>query len=114
MSRCCRACVSPHEIQRVGRVAQVSQQFVARNAGEPFPPALVEAILEAAVGQLRDDQQPAVDHFDPFQRQQKRMPHAATRPAPAVRSSPLLVVLAEDELDGLGQPAGASARHTSP
>ena len=74
---------------------------------QPFPPAGIEAIFHAAVGQLGDHQQPAIDHLDAFQRQQERMPHAAN---PVQRThfvrGPLLVLLAENELDRFGQPAG--------
>ena len=82
---------------------------------KPFAAARVEAVLEAAVGQLGDDHQPAVDDFDPLERQQERMPHAAN-----VLQRPQLVRARfsccgpKTNLIALVSPPGASARHTSP
>ncbi len=61
------------EVERVGRVADISEKFIAGNAGESGLAAGVEAGLEAALSQFRHDDQAAVDDFDPFNRKQKRM-----------------------------------------
>ena len=76
----------------------------ARNA----PPHSLAAMtaFHAAVRQLGDNEQPAIDDFNSFQREQEWMAHVADafQGAQLVRGSPL-VVLAEDEFDGFGEPA---------
>ena len=39
--------------------------------------AIARGDRKAAIGQLGDYQQPAVNHFNPLERQQERVPHAA-------------------------------------
>ena len=88
------------EVERFGRVGHVLQQLVARDAGEPFGAALAEPLVEAHVGQLGQNRQPAVDDLEPFERQQERMPHALD---PLQRlellRGELVVVVAVDDLD---------------
>ncbi len=47
----------PHVIERIGRVAQVDEQFLARNPRGPCRRALFEAVHQARVGQFGDDDQ---------------------------------------------------------
>ena len=74
---------------------------------KPFAATRIEAVLDAAVGKLGDDEQPAIDYFDSLQRQQERMPHAANVvQGPQFVGGPFFVLLAKDELDRLGESAG--------
>ncbi len=99
--------VGVHVVQGVGRVAQVHEQLVPRHAEHLRLAALGVAIFQAAVGQLGDDHELAVDHLDPLQRQQERVADLfdALERFQFARG-PHLVQLAVDELDGLDQPAG--------
>ena len=58
-----------HQVQRLGRLVHVAEQFVARDAGQALGAALLEAVPEVAVGQLHDDDELAVDDVVAFQRQ---------------------------------------------
>ena len=95
-----------NEVERVGRVANISEEFIAGNPGEPGLAAGIEASLKAPLGQFRHDDQTAVDDFDPFNRQQKRM---ADFLDPIERLefalSTRLVEPAVNELEGFSQPA---------
>ena len=53
-----------HVVERFGRVAEVAQQVVARNADQAGRLALLEQVVQALVGQLHDDDQLAVDDLD--------------------------------------------------
>ena len=93
-----------HVVERVGRVAHVRQQLVAGNARQLLLAALLEAVLQAAVGQLGDDQQLPVDDLDPLQRQQERMPHALDAvEGLQLAGRAVFVEQAIDELDRLDQ-----------
>jgi hypothetical protein len=72
-----------------------------------FTAADVETVLHAVVCQFGDYQQPTVDNFDAFQRQQERMSHGThvVKRSQLVRRT-LFVLLAKDELDRFGQAAG--------
>src|SRR5207248_2703589 len=65
-----------HVVERIGRVAHETEQLVARNSGQGLFAVLFEAVLEAAIGQLGDDQKLPIHDLDPLQRQQERMSHA--------------------------------------
>ena len=95
-----------NEVERVGRVADVAEQLIAGNARHAGLTARVEPRFETALGQFRDDDQAAVDDFDPFDREQERMPDlfdAIERFQFALGAG--LVEPAVDELDRLAQPA---------
>src|SRR5262249_29094241 len=95
-----------HEVQRLGGVAQVAEQFAARHAGQPGIAARLVALLEAEVGQLSDDQEPAVDHLVTLERQEEGV---ADRLDPVQRAALLLGAraghVAEDDLQRLEDPA---------
>ena len=63
----------PHVIQGIGRIAQVDEQLVAGNSRGPCRHALLEAIHQARVGQLGDDDQLPVDDLDAFQGEEEGM-----------------------------------------
>ena len=66
-------------IEHLRRGANIIDQFAARNARllrVLSLAALLEAILQAALGELRDNQQLSFDHLDPLKREQKGMSDA--------------------------------------
>ena len=67
---------------------------------QTFGAALAQPLVEAHVGQLGQNRQPAVDDLESFERQQERMPHALD---PLERLEllrrELVVVVAVDDLD---------------
>ncbi len=96
------------EIERIGCIPDVSEQLVAGDSCKASLAALVEAGLETPLGQLGHDHQAAVDDFDPFDRQQKRMTDLFD---PAERFELTLstgfVQSAVNEFNGLPQPSRA-------
>ncbi len=62
-----------HEVQHLGRLAQVAEQLAARHARLPLGPILLQKLVEILVGQLGDDDQFPADVLDAVHRQQKRM-----------------------------------------
>jgi len=100
-----------HVVQGVGRVAKVAKQLLPRDARQPFFATLLEAVLQAALCQLGDDQQLSVDDLDPLQREEERM----ADPLDAVErfefaGRAVLVQEAVDELDRFGELAGGFGR----
>ena len=77
--------------------------------GNPCGAALLSALLEAHVGQFGQNGEPAVDHFEPFERQHERMADILD---PLHRlhflRRQLVVVAAVDDLDGLVDSARSS------
>ena len=64
-----------HVVEAFGRVPDVAQQGVARDADQARRQALLEGVVQAAVGQLHDDDQLAADVLDAVHRQDERMAH---------------------------------------
>jgi hypothetical protein len=98
-----------HQVERLGGLPHVTEQLVARDAGEALGAALREAVEEGAVGQLADDDQPAVDDLEAVQRQDVRVADRFD----AVEGLQLLFQArrveggaALDDLDGLEHAAG--------
>src|SRR5262249_43010956 len=101
-----------HEVQRLGRVADVAQQVVAWDADQAGLEVLLVAVMEVAVGKLHDDDQLALDDLYLLGGQDEGVAQALD----AVQRAFLLlgagavdvegVEVAEDELDGLEEPAG--------
>ena len=74
--------------------------------GPTFLAAFLEAVLQAAVGELGDDDQLPVDDFDPLERQEERMPHALDAlKGLQLAQRAIFVEKAVDELDRLDQAA---------
>ncbi len=63
-----------HVVERIGRVVQIDEQLVARNADHAGRLALLVAVLQAHVGQFGHDDQLAIDDLDALEREQERMP----------------------------------------
>ena len=59
--------VFAHIVERVCRVAEIQQQFFARDTGQARFDTLPVTILEAEIGQLGDDHQLAVNNLEPLQ-----------------------------------------------
>jgi hypothetical protein len=92
-------------VERLARVAHVTEQLVPGNAGQAASPAFVESAVQAALGQFGDDDQLAVEVLETLQRQQERVPDSLD---PLQGTQFLLGAragqVAEDDLDGLDEP----------
>jgi hypothetical protein len=102
------------DVQRLGRVREVGQQFVARDARLAAGAALVEPVLELPVGQLHHHDEFAADLLDALQGEQERVADGLDllergQLLPEALAAPAILGLAADELDGLVQPAGRLA-----
>ena len=64
-----------HQVNDLGRLAQIAQQFVAGYAGQALGAMMTPEIAEGLVGQLHDNQQLAIDHLEQFRPQQKGVSH---------------------------------------
>lgn len=60
-------------IKRLGRFRQISEQLVARDAGQTLGAARPKPAPHVAVGQRADNEEPSINHIIPLDRQQKRM-----------------------------------------
>jgi hypothetical protein len=104
-----------HVVQRLGRVADVPQQGVARDADQAGRLALDVGVVQAAVRQLHDDDQFAVRDLDAIQGKDERVANLLD----ALQGTEFLlgagalhvegVEVAEDEFDGLEEAAGGLA-----
>lgn len=104
--------VKIHQIECLGRFHHVLQKFGARDARQAGIGCLGEAIEQVSIGQLHDNQELAVDDFDTFEGEQKRMSNrldaverAELLLGPSVITA-ITILAAEDELDGLVHPTG--------
>src|SRR5205823_3156826 len=96
-----------HVIQRIGRVAQITQQFVARDANRARLLDLLETVLETHVGQLGDDDELALYDLESFQGEQEGVANLLDSVERLeLPSRPLVVEVSVYELDRLGQAAG--------
>jgi hypothetical protein len=101
-----------HPVQGLGRLQQEAQQFLARDAGLPLGLVLALQRVQAAVGQLHDDDQHPAGDLDPVQRQDERVADVLDalqrgRLLRGRRGRPPGIALGRaDELDGLEQAAG--------
>ena len=59
-----------HQVEHLGGLVHVAEQFVARDARHAAGRGIAEAVPEVAVGQLHDDQQPAFDDVVAFEGEQ--------------------------------------------
>ncbi len=104
-----------HVIEGFGGVAQVAQQVVAGDADQPGVMLLDEQIVQAAVGQLHDDDQLAFDFLDLLESADERMANLLD----ALQGVHFLlgadafpvegIEVAVDKLDGLEQAAWSFA-----
>src|SRR5262249_15198264 len=101
-----------HQVERLGGLGHVAEQFLARDADLALGAALLEAVPEVLVGQLHDDHELAVDDVEAFQGQDvgvaDRLDAAEGLQllfGPLALFAEVLEV-AVDELDGLEQAAG--------
>src|SRR5258707_15270675 len=62
-----------HQVESLGGVAQVSQKFGARYAGESQSLTFNQAVFEVLIRQLHDDDQFTVDDLDALNREDKGM-----------------------------------------
>jgi hypothetical protein len=106
-----QAVLEVHPVQRLGSLHQVAQQLGARDAFFPPGAVLRQHRLEAAVSQLHDDEQDAVDDLDAVHRQDERV----TDRLDTLKRRKLLLRraaargAAAHELDGLAEPSGGLA-----
>src|SRR5262245_2977679 len=94
-----------------GRIAQVAKQVIARDADQTGGLALDAVVVQVLVGQLHHDDKLALDHLDAVHAEDEWVAHFLD----AVERLHLLlgaraidiqrVEIAEDELDGLEEPA---------
>ncbi len=100
------------QVEDLGRLLEVAQQFGPRHAGPAGGLALHEQVVQAAVGQLHHDDQLAADPLDAVHAEQKRVAEGLDvlqgaqlllGAVGAVRVN--VVVGAADELDGLEKSA---------
>src|SRR5262249_40790865 len=94
------------EVERLGRVLHVAQQFRARDADPVFRPRFLEAVEHRFVGELADNEKLAVDHLNALDRENKWVadlldPIERFDFLPGVAVGALTV----DKLDRLEQPA---------
>ena len=104
-----------HVVEAFGRVPDVAQQRVARDADQAGRQAVLEGIVQTAIRPLHDDDEFAGDFLDAVHRQNERVAHLLD----AVKGLLFLfgagavhvegVEVAEDELDGFEEAAGRLA-----
>ncbi len=104
------------QVEDLGRLLEVAQQLGPRHARQTGVAALAEEIVQAAVGQLHDDDQLAVDPLDAVHAQQEGVAQGLD----VLQGAQFLlgaggaavvqvVVVAADELDRLEEAAGGLA-----
>ena len=107
-----------HQVEGLGRLLHVPEQFLAGDPRQPAGLALGEPVVQVLVGQLHHDDKLAVHDVEPLDRQHERVADALhpVQRLVLLLGRPVLepVQVAGDELDCLRDPAGRSALHTSP
>ncbi len=99
-----------HEVKHFSRLAQITEQLLARNAGLARLLVSGQQLVQVLVGQLHDDDQRAVEALDAIHRKQEGMAngldplHGAQLLLRAGAVAGQVVHVAEHELDGLEQP----------
>ncbi len=104
-----------HVVEAFGRIPDVAQQGVARDADQAGRQAVLVGVVQTAIRPLHDDDEFAGDFLDAVHRQNERVAHLLD----AVQGLLFLfgagavhvegVEVAEDELDGFEESAGGLA-----